>query len=247
MPMPTRKPGESERGFIARFMSDATMRADYPERDQRLAVAIQTARQKKYAGIMAALDDARRELGDAYEAGGILNYDLQDFVKGAPVTSGLLFELAEYDNEVGTWAKSIMQELENAEELQTEAFTAELTVCKVSEEQQLVYAFASVIEENGEPVVDLHGDIISESELVKAAHRSFRRMIGKEMHQGGQVAEIVESIVLTKELQKALGIDIGKVAWLVAMKIYDLDVWQKVKDGTLSALSIGGRGIRSEA
>lgn len=249
MPMPKRRNGESERAYVARFMLDETMRQDYPKRDQRLAIAFQEARRAKKSAIHKAIDHARQILKSQFAASGkTSDYPtLIRLVRGEAVTPEMLLELSSYKGEVGDWAKSSLEALQNVNQLQTESFQTELSVCKVSVEQQLVYAWASVIEEDGEPVVDSHGDIIEEAELVKAAHRSLRRMVGKEMHQGEAIAEIVESFVLTNEVQKLLDIELGKVGWLVAMKIHDPDVWQKVKDGELAALSIGGRGIRSEA
>jgi hypothetical protein len=249
MPMPKRKRGESEKDFVARFMGDPTMRKDYPDRDQRLAVALQEARKRKDAAIHKAIDSARAELRKAWDN----DLDLLDepilkrFVLGREFGLVDLYNLADsgYDG-IEKWASDLFERLEEVTELQSDVFKADVTICKVSEDQRLVYAWASVVEEGGQAVVDAHGDTIGESDLVKAAHGSLRRIVGKEMHEGGQVAEIVESMVFTKEVQALLGVDLGKVGWFVAMKIHDADVWTKVKDGTYRALSIGGRGLREE-
>lgn len=122
-------------------------------------------------------------------------------------------------------------------------FSGEFT--KVDEEQQLVYGWASVIEDNGRPVVDSQGDVISPRELVKAAHNFVTTSrAAKQMHQGGKVGEIIESVVFTDEMQKVLGINLGKVGWWVGMKIHSDDVWKRVKSGELREFSIGGRGQR---
>ena len=40
MPMPTPRPDESKDAFISRFMRDPVMVKEYPDKDQRLAVAM---------------------------------------------------------------------------------------------------------------------------------------------------------------------------------------------------------------
>lgn len=129
--------------------------------------------------------------------------------------------------------------------LQKSKFNIQANISKVNEELRVVYGYASVIEEGGKSVIDHHGDIINEYELVKAAHMFvsvFRQ--GKEMHQGMPCGEIVESVVLTKDVQESLGIDLGKVGWFIGFKVRSEEVWQKVKSGELKAFSIGGTAVR---
>lgn len=120
-------------------------------------------------------------------------------------------------------------------------------ITKSDDERRMVYGFANVIEKDGEPVVDLQGDVISEDELVKAAHefmRSYRD--GHEMHEGITKGEIVESIVLTKDVQRALGIDksLNVVGWFIGYHVHDDATWKEVKKGKLRAFSIGGFASR---
>jgi putative serine protease XkdF len=118
-------------------------------------------------------------------------------------------------------------------------------ITKLDEDQRLVSGWFSVIEENGASVVDLQGDVIDEADLVKAAHQfNLDARRGQAMHKGSKVADVVESIVFTRELQKALGIDLGKVGWFATMKVHDDATWAAVKSGKLGAFSIGGRGVR---
>lgn len=127
----------------------------------------------------------------------------------------------------------------------TKGVNVRIKVHKADEEHRLVYAWALVIEEGGKPVVDWQGDVIVTSELVKTAHGFIRsERMAKAMHEGSHVGDIVESMVFTSELQKALGIDLGKVGWLVVIKVADDAAWQAVKDGTYKSLSIGGKARR---
>lgn len=124
-------------------------------------------------------------------------------------------------------------------------FTIDADIIKSDDEMRVVYGWASIIEENGEPVTDHQGDIIAEDDLVKAAHEYIREYrAAKAMHEGDQIGEIVESMVITSDIQKALGIDINKVGWFIGMKIHDDGVWKSFKDGKFKMFSIGGQGRR---
>ena len=62
-----------------------------------------------------------------------------------------------------------------------------------------------------------------------------------------QVGEVVESIVFTQDLQKALGIDLGRVGWFIGMHVPDQAIWKQIRAGTMGAFSIGARGVRTAA
>lgn len=131
--------------------------------------------------------------------------------------------------------------------MENENFNINCNIHKVDEEQKIIFAWASVIEKNGEPIVDRQGDVISEPDLENAVYDyviNSRR--GGEMHVRKDAGTLVESIVFTKEKQNLLGIDLGMVGWFVGIKINDDNVWKRVKDGTYSMLSIGGKGMRSK-
>lgn len=120
---------------------------------------------------------------------------------------------------------------------------AQLTaqIFKTDEDQHLVWGWASIVEKDGTPIVDLQGDIIAPETLVKAAHDFITVRVGKAMHEGEQVAQLVESMVFTKDVAAALDIDVkGRVGWAVAFKVFDEGVWQAIKAGELKAFSIGG-------
>ena len=120
-------------------------------------------------------------------------------------------------------------------------FSANAKITKIDDEKHLVFGWASIIEENGVPVVDLQGDVIDEPTLEEMAHKFITESRkAKANHFGKKVGEIVESCVFSKQLQQALGIDLMKVGWFIVVKVYDPDVWQMVKSGELQAFSIGG-------
>lgn len=117
-------------------------------------------------------------------------------------------------------------------------------IVKTEPELRVVWGWASVIETDGEAVVDLQGDLITEADLMQAAHGFAAVRTIKAMHAGEPIGALVESVVLTHSLQKALGIDLGLVGWLIGARIDNDTAWAAVKAGTLPAFSIGGRGVR---
>jgi hypothetical protein len=114
-------------------------------------------------------------------------------------------------------------------------------------EKGLVYGWASVIEKGGQIVTDHEGDRIEIDDLTQGAHDFINKSRnGGILHDehGHHIGHIVESMVFSHDLQKALGIDLGKVGWLVGYQIVDPRVKMLAKSGVLKAFSIGGKGKR---
>jgi len=120
-------------------------------------------------------------------------------------------------------------------------------ILKTDDEQRMVYGWASVVTEKGEPVVDRQGDVIEVDTLVKAVNDFMEHVrVGKAMHSGEQVGTVVHSLPITKEIGEALGIQSDREGWVVAYKVFDDAVWNMVKSGELAAFSIGGRATKEE-
>ena len=120
-------------------------------------------------------------------------------------------------------------------------------ILKVDDEQRMVFGWASVITEDGEPVIDRQGDMIEADTLVKAVNEFMEYVrVGKAMHSGEQVGVVVHSLPITKEIGEALGIHSNREGWVVAYKVLDDSVWERVKSGELAAFSIGGRAQKQE-
>ena len=120
-------------------------------------------------------------------------------------------------------------------------------ILKTDEEQRMVYGWASVVTEKGEPVVDRQGDVIKPDTLVSAVNKFMEHVrVGKEMHKGEQIGAVIHSMPITKEIGDSLGIQSDREGWIVAFKVYNDDVWTKVKSGELAAFSIGGRATKED-
>lgn len=125
-----------------------------------------------------------------------------------------------------------------------ESFALQIAITKTNAAQQIVYGWASVATVNQQPVVDREGDIISVADLGIAVHEFMAKRIGKALHSGAQVGEIVDSIVFDAAVQHALGIDLGREGWFVGMHVSDPATWAQVEKGELKAFSIGGKAER---
>lgn len=122
----------------------------------------------------------------------------------------------------------------------------EVRVEKLDEDQNLVFGWASIIEENGVPIIDRQGDEISEEDLEKAFYGFAQDgREADELHVGPAIGKMVECMVFTKEKQRALGINLGKVGAWVGFEVSP-EVFAKVKDGRYPMFSIGGTGRRIE-
>jgi len=114
-------------------------------------------------------------------------------------------------------------------------------ILKADDEQHIVFGWASVVTEKGEPVEDSQGDVIPPGEMERAANAFMQDVrTAKAMHAGEGVGEVIHSLPLTKSLADSLGIETPREGWIIAMKIHDDAVWQRVKSGELRAFSIGG-------
>lgn len=127
-------------------------------------------------------------------------------------------------------------------------------IAKTEPDQNRVFGFASVVDKNGKPVVDVQGDWFTEADLEEAFYDFVKnaRNAG-EMHQGygAGFGECIECMVFTKAKQEALGIVLKDKeghqivpAW-VGFEVTP-ELFAKVRDGTYPAFSIGGSGVRME-
>ena len=126
---------------------------------------------------------------------------------------------------------------------------APFQIAKLDEAERLVFGFANVsIAKDGEEIVDLQGDIIEPADLEAAAYEFVLKFRDTgEMHKGGSVGTLVESMVFTPDKLEALGIakDAVPCRWWVGFKLAP-EAFEKVKDGTYSMFSIQGRADREE-
>jgi Putative phage serine protease XkdF len=127
-------------------------------------------------------------------------------------------------------------------------FTLSGNITKLDNDQRVCWGWSSVTVDKGKPVVDLQGDIIETDDLQKAvwefmsSDRVSATMHGRDASgKPVRTGTVVDSIVITADLGKALGLEPGREGWFVGVKVDDPEVWAGVKDGTYSMFSIGGK------
>ena len=128
-------------------------------------------------------------------------------------------------------------------------------ISKVNTDRQQVFGWASIVEMNGEPVVDLQGDYITIDEVEKSAYEYVHKSRkGGDMHLRDNFGEpkvgshMIESFVVTPDKKEALGLpEDTPTGWWVGFQVNDPELWAKVKSGERTGFSIHGRGVRTDA
>ena len=124
---------------------------------------------------------------------------------------------------------------------------------KADEDKQQVFGWASVVEVDGQPVVDLQGDYISADEMEKAGYSYvMKSRKGGDMHlrdgwEPVQKSEMIESFIVTEEKRSAMGLpDSVPTGWWVGFQVQDPQVWADIKGGKRTGFSIHGHGRRTQ-
>ena len=126
----------------------------------------------------------------------------------------------------------------------------DFTIYKADDDKRLVFGWASVaITVDGSELEDRQHDMIDPEELEDAAYEyvlNFRDTGEEHLPGYRKKGKLIESCVLTKEKQKAMGIPDGilPVAWWIGFKIEDDETWRRVKNGTYKMFSIEGKAQR---
>lgn len=120
---------------------------------------------------------------------------------------------------------------------------------KYYDEEQLVFGWASVAKDtSGTRPLDWQGDYIDAEDLEPAVYLfNLESRVSNDMHKANtENGLLVESVIFTKAKMAAMGIPEGTVpeGWWVGFKIYDREVYQKVKSGEYHMFSIEGSAQR---
>lgn len=125
-------------------------------------------------------------------------------------------------------------------------------IAKTDTDKQQIFGWASVVEVDGHPVVDLQGDYISPDEMEKAGYEYvMKSRKGGDMHLRNdwspiQKSEMIESFIVTDEKKQAMGLpDSVPTGWWVGFQVQDQNLWADVKSGKRTGFSIHGRGKRT--
>jgi hypothetical protein len=116
---------------------------------------------------------------------------------------------------------------------------------KAADDKHTVFGWANVsVQADGSVPLDWDGDVMSPAVLEKAAYQFvLKHRTTGEMHEGGVVGHLIESVMFTKEKMLSMGIPVGTVpeGWWVGFHIPDEEVCNKIKEGKYNMFSIQGR------
>lgn len=117
-------------------------------------------------------------------------------------------------------------------------------ILKIDQDQHLVYGVVLIPD-----IQDAQGDIISRQDVQQAAHQFVadyslgKSALGDNHTTQAKNSNVVESYIAPQDLSinnKA----VSKGSWVLVSKVLDKRIWRKIKDGTYTGYSIGGRGQR---
>jgi hypothetical protein len=131
---------------------------------------------------------------------------------------------------------------------------------KADPRKRQAFGWASVVEVNGSPIVDLQGDLISPEDLETAAYAYVEKSrIGGDQHardfDGGplRAGHLIESVVYTDDKYEALakaanlGPEVFEDAprgWWVGFQYPSGSTWDDIESGRKTGFSVHGRGKR---
>ena len=118
-------------------------------------------------------------------------------------------------------------------------------VVKVDRQHGIVFGWALVSTQDGQPYFDTQGDNIPEPDMLSAAVEFSKCRVAGEMHEVGtdgqkvQKGEVLFAFPLTAEMASALDIVTKRTGLLIGMKPA-ADVLAKFASGEYTGFSIGG-------
>lgn len=123
------------------------------------------------------------------------------------------------------------------------SFEINCEVAKVDAELGVVFGWAIVSMEDGQPYVDLQNDHIPENAMLKATMNFAKgARVAKEMHVGGGRGTVLFLLPLTSDVAKSLELQTRRTGLIVGMAP-DPEMLEKFRSGELRGFSIGGRRL----
>ena len=111
---------------------------------------------------------------------------------------------------------------------------------KAHEELGMLFGYAVICNEDGEPYYDLQGDHIPEEVMLRAAV-DFMKDYGYawERHLYN-IGTVIFAWPMTKDIADAMDIEVKKTGLLVGIKVDNWEVIDKFRNGIYTGFSIGG-------
>jgi len=138
------------------------------------------------------------------------------------------------------WGVITKERVEREASLPKRAEVGKFYIAKMDEELRVVKGFVLVPNK-----IDKQRDYISAKEIEKAAHRFLLKggRIKIEHQHDAPMVKVVESAVLEAEMQIGEYV-FPRGSWWVALKVFDNELWHKIKSGVYKGFSVGGYAKR---
>jgi hypothetical protein len=126
-----------------------------------------------------------------------------------------------------------------------------MQIRKIDQEQRIAWGWVAITADGtGLPLIDADDHLIPTIELQKAIHEAVTDSGGAgkggDLHEQRGILDVVDTIVITKELKEAPDSPFKEDApegWFVGFKVHDDSVWAKIKNGERPELSLKGQGL----
>jgi hypothetical protein len=123
---------------------------------------------------------------------------------------------------------------------------------KTNVDKRQAFGWASVVEIDGQPIIDLQGDYITPDDIEKAAYTYVRESrVGGDQHAQNysgiplQAGDMIESFVSTPDKIAKMGLPSDfPVGWWVGYQITQDSTWDDIKSGRKTGFSVHGKGKR---
>jgi hypothetical protein len=116
-------------------------------------------------------------------------------------------------------------------------------VAKVDDSLGIVFGWAIVCTEDGNPHVDTQGDHIPDSAMMKATAKFAKgKRTGGDMHRV-EDGTVLFMFPLTQEVAKAFDIDCSKTGLMIGMQPDNPETLEKFRSGERTGFSIGGKRV----
>ena len=113
-------------------------------------------------------------------------------------------------------------------------------ILKAHEELGMLFGFAIICNEDGEPYYDLQGDHIPEDAMLRASVDFMTDWrYAYDSHVYG-VGTVIFAWPLTSDIASAIEIETKKTGLLVGVKVDNSDIIRRFKEGIYTGFSIGG-------
>ena len=198
-----KKSGENPEGLIAAGFDPVTLTDAVRE-------AAKSVLEARIGDFNAVDQSALYEIANSttVPVGVLARFNATDDSGVAEIRKALITEDAKKSHEIVVDLKQVTTEVAKAYGLK-EAF-------KQNVAEQMVVTIASVSTVDGELVKDFHGDTITTQALIEFSRDIVRGTRASQFdHNGDNRLEIVQSFVLSEDIQKALGIDLGYEPYLI--------------------------------